>query len=411
MDKNNEAKLSYYRWIILAMIFLTSFIITYAQFQVSALAYKIMPELNLSSGQMASIMLAAMLPGVFLAIISGMLADRWGAKLVVSIGYIISIFGAFYRCWANSYWTLFVSMICIGFAAVMLNSNAAKMASSWFPRRQVGIVMGLYMSSASLGTALSQATTPLFSSTGRAYVFAGGMILLSGLLWVVLVRNAPEGTIPQPTMPVTAYLGNVAGNRNIWVVSLGLMFFMGAQMSYAGFLPTGLISVYGSSPARAGLMASLFTIGSLLGSIIIPLLSDRLGLIKPIVISAALMGAIVMYGGWVYQGSMSWSLLILGGFLLGACAPLLMAFPALLPDVGPMYAGSAGGIISTMQMLGAFFIPSMIIAPLAGSSFKIIFSLACLCCALIGLVTIFLPELGHRKQIGQTYDRSSEIDA
>jgi Nitrate/nitrite transporter len=398
MEIKKETNFSYYRWIILAMIFLTCFIITYAQFQVSALAYRIMPELILSSGQMASIMLASMLPGVLFAIISGMLADRWGAKLVVSIGYIISIFGAFYRCWAHSYWELFISMACIGFAGIMLNSNTAKMVASWFPRKQVSMAMGLFMSSVSLGTAVSQVTTPLFSTSSQAYLFAGVMIVLSGLLWVLLVKNTPEGTIAQPAMPVTAYLGKVVGNKDIWKVSFGMMFFMGAQMSYAGFLPTGLISVYGSSPARAGLMASLFTLGGLLGSVIIPALSDRLGLIKPIVITAAVIGAVAMYGGWFYQGPMSWCLLILGGFLLGACAPLLMAFPVLLPEVGPVYAGSAGGVISTLQMLGAFFIPSMIIAPLAGSNFNLIFALACLCCGLIAVVTIFLPELGVKSK-------------
>lgn len=408
MDNNQEVKNLSYRWVILAMIFLTCFIVTYAQFQVSALAYKIMPELKLSSGQMASIMLAPMLPGVLLAIMSGLLADRWGGKLVVSIGYIFTIFGAFYRCWANSYWELFLAMACIGFAGVMLNSNTAKMVASWFPRKQVGTAMGVFMSSVGLGAAISQATTPLFPSIGRAYLFAGVMILVIGLLWVVLVKNNPEGTISEPAMPMTKYLGKVAGNKNIWMVSLGMMFFMGAQMTYAGFLPTGLISGYGRDPSRAGFMASLFTMGGLLGSIIIPALSDRLGLIKPVVIAAAIIGAVTMYGGWFYQGSMSWVLLIMGGFGLGACAPLLMAFPALLPEVGPVYAGSAGGVIGTLQMMGAFFIPSMIIAPLAGSNFNMIFGLACLCCALIVFVAISLPELGAKSQTNTVYDYCDE---
>lgn len=403
MDNNNEVKYSNYRWIILAMMFFTCFVVFYAQFQISVLAYKIMPEMKLSSGQMSSIMLAPMLPGVFLAIIGGMLADRWGAKLLISIGYAISIFGAFYRCWANSYVGLFIAMICLGFVGVMLNANVAKMVSSWFPRKQVGTAMGIFGSSGSVATAVSQATTPLFSSISRAYLFAGVVVLVFGLLWVVLVKNNPKGVVAQPAMPATKYLGTVARNKNIWMVSLGMMFLMGAQMTYAGFLPTGLISVHGSSPARAGLMASLFTVGALLGSLIIPALSDRLGLIKPVIIAAAIIGTVSMYGGWFFQGSISGALLVIGGFMLGACAPLLMAFPALLPDVGPVYAGSAGGVICTLQMMGGFVIPSMIITPLAGSNFNIIFALACLCCGLIGLIAIFLPELGAKSSLPIKY--------
>jgi Nitrate/nitrite transporter len=393
---NNEARYSNYRWIVLAMMFFTCFVVFYAQFQVSALAYKIMPEMKLSSGQMSSIMLAPMLPGVFLAIIGGMLADRWGAKLVISAGYIISIFGAFYRCWAYSYSELFIAMLCLGFVGVMLNANVAKMVSSWFPRKQVGTAMGIFGSSGSVATAVSQATTPLFSSSSSAYLFAGVVVLVFGLLWVVLVKNTPKGVAAQPVMPVTSYLGTVVRNKNIWMVSFGMMFLMGAQMAYAGFLPTGLISVHGSSPASAGLMASLFTLGALLGSIAIPALSDRLGFIKPVIIAAAIMGMITMYGGWFFQGSISGGLLVIGGFMLGACAPLLMAFPALLPDVSPVYAGSAGGVICTMQMMGGFVIPSLIIAPLAGSNFNMIFALACLCCGLIAVIGLFLPELGTK---------------
>jgi len=48
--------------------------------------------------------------------------------------------------------------------------------------------------------------------------------------------------------------------------------------------------------------------------------------------------------------------------------PMIASLPMLLPEIGPVYAGSAGGIIATLQVIGAVVAPTFIITPLAGSS-------------------------------------------
>jgi hypothetical protein len=70
--------------------------------------------------------------------------------------------------------------------------------------------------------------------------------------------------------------------------------------------------------------------------------------------------------------------------------------PMLLPEIGPVYAGSAGGIIVTLMVLGAVLIPTFIITPLAGSNVTVLFGLAALCFALLIIPALFLPELGSR---------------
>lgn len=73
-----------------------------------------------------------------------------------------------------------------------------------------------------------------------------------------------------------------------------------------------------------------------------------------------------------------------------------MAFPMLLPEIGPAYAETAGGMIATLQLLGAFIIPAFIITPLAGTNFSMLFGLSSLFYALLGVVSLFLPELGAK---------------
>lgn len=81
------------------------FISNYIQFQVSALAYVVMPELGITPVQFSSLLMAPMLIAVFLSIPSGMLGDQIGSKKVVGIGCIISVIGAFGRLYAGSFGT------------------------------------------------------------------------------------------------------------------------------------------------------------------------------------------------------------------------------------------------------------------------------------------------------------------
>jgi NNP family nitrate/nitrite transporter-like MFS transporter len=88
--------------------------------------------------------------------------------------------------------------------------------------------------------------------------------------------------------------------------------------------------------------------------------------------------------------------LLLSGFMGSAVTPLMLSLPMLLPEIGPVYAGSAGGIISTMHVLGAVLIPTFVITPLAGPDAGILFGLAAVCFILMILPVVFLPELGAK---------------
>jgi len=61
-----------------------------------------------------------------------------------------------------------------------------------------------------------------------------------------------------------------------------------------------------------------------------------------------------------------------------------------------MYAGSAGGIITTLQVFGGVVVPSYVITRIAGSSSTMLFGLTAICCGLIVLPALFLPELGSK---------------
>ena len=289
------------------------------QFQISALAYRIIPELDLSARQFSTLT-APMLPGVLFSLVAGLLADKFGVKRVVTIGFIISIIGVYFRFAADNFLELFILMFLSGISITLLNANAAKLLGLWFPKEQLGTAMGLYFTATGVGITFSLATSPLFPTTKSAFLTAAYVMIGVWIAWIVLMRVKPEGSPDLPVMPVVKYLGVVVKACRIWPVGITLMLLMAVNMAVSGFLPTALIETKGIEPVKAGFITSLFSFGTILGSILIPFLSDWVGRKKPFLGPIAFLGAVCLYLAWIApQGINMFLFLLLGIFVGGVC--------------------------------------------------------------------------------------------
>lgn len=398
---NEVNKAHGYRWAILIIAYLNVCIATYNQFQVTVFAEYIMDAIGMNETQFAGAAMAPMLIGVFTAIIGGVLADRFGVKKIVIFGIVISIIGCIARVFATTYPTFFISMLALGLTVVLINGNAIKLMAAWFPENQVGLAMGVVFAGGSSGAALSQATTALFPTANTAFIVGTILLGITFLGWLFIVKDKPKGTPDMPQAPVIDYLKQVMKSKNVWIIGICMILFMSFQMTYATFLPTAILSM-GLDLAKAGLYASLFTVGGLLGSIIGPMISNATGVNKPTALLMSLVGGAIGILAFNFtDGILMAALLGVGGFLVGGVVPMCMSYPALLPEIGPVYAGTAGGLITTLQMAGAYIMPSYVITPIAmmggaGINFSTMFAIASVCGALIGVMVLILPELGRK---------------
>jgi NNP family nitrate/nitrite transporter-like MFS transporter len=397
MNDLDKTVLLPYRWVILAVAMLAGFIGTYAQFQLPPLAYKLMPALNISTSQFAALMGGPMTGSIFICILGGTLADRYGVKKVVTVGLILAVIGCTFRYAVTSFWPFFILTVLAGLASGLLIANISKLFGAWFPQEQMGTIMGIFMTSPMLAMFAGTATTALFPSEASAFLFAGALCLVILILWLIFARNKPEGAPLLPVLPTLQYLGKAARSPRVWLAGIGMFFVMGCSMAFTSFLPNVLHDLRGVDPVRAGFYASVNTLGGVFGSFLGPVICSRMGFMKPYLILVALLGAAGTFWSWQLPIGVAIVIaLIVAGFLQNAISPLFLSMPMLLPEIGPRYAGSAGGIISTIQVLGAVAVPTFIITPLAGSNANILFGLAALCLALIAIPVLFLPELGSR---------------
>jgi MFS family permease len=176
---------SSYRWVIVAVSMLAGFIGSYAQFQLPPLAYKLMPALHISESQFGALMGGPMIGSIFICLIGGTLADRYGVKSIVTVGLVLSVIGCTFRYAAASFWPFLFLTILAGLSSGLLVCNLSKLFGAWFRPEQMGMLMGLYMVSPMLAGFAGTASTPLFPSEASAFIFSGIACLIILVLWLV----------------------------------------------------------------------------------------------------------------------------------------------------------------------------------------------------------------------------------
>ncbi|MDF7682265.1 MFS transporter [Lactobacillus sp. ESL0679] len=396
MEAKKLPVLSSYRWVILGIIALMDMISNYTQFQISALATQIMPQLHISTAQFSSLLMAPMLVAVFLSIPSGMLADKFGAKRVVTIGCIVSVIGAYGRLFAHSFITMMLVLMMFGVYMALLNANTIKIFSTWF-KQDTNVAMGIFFASASIGITLSQLTNSLFANVQAAYIFSSTVLLVLTVLWILLVKDTPEGEPVPKSEPVTKYLSVVVKSKKTWLVGITGGIGSAATMSFTGILPQALINGRGVAVASAGAIASVATIGSLLGSLIAPAVTNNLNKAKPFMLLTRIVAAISIFATWfVPMGGLMMANLVIGGFFGAANGPLMQGMVAAFPEIGPKYAGSAGGLVGTIQLLLSYIF-TVIISAIAGQNFMVTFGIQAVLTAATMIFITILPDANHVK--------------
>ena len=382
---------SNYKYIVVTILFLGLFIGNYFQYQLSPLAARIMKEFHLTPVQFSSIFSAPMLASIFLGIIAGILSDKFGVKKICAIGLIIMTIGLWIRPFSSNYMGLYIGMILAGFGVTSLNINMSKIISAWFEPSKIGPLMGITMAGCTLGMTLATATTAYLPSTKIAFFISAILCTIILIIWLLFMKDGQETPIREQPSAKEFFIKSLK-NKNIWLVGLCLMCIMGCNVCLTSFLPTALMS-RGVSEQTAGLLTSALTLGNLFGSFIGTALIAKLGKIKPCLIVLSIVVAVCSAFAWSFSTAGIVLLLGVTGFAFGTLVPIFMSFPALLPEIGPECAGSATGIVSTLELIGAVVIPTYIITPIAGQNFSLYFILAGICMIVCAIVALLLPEL------------------
>jgi nitrate/nitrite transporter NarK len=389
-----------YRWVILGIAWLTVVCLFWSWFLIPPLASRLTADLGLSHLQYTLIFTAPVMMAIWCAITAGAAADRFGIRRVVAIVAFLGGAGGLARAFAPNFEVMFIMTCLVGIAAYGSMSNLPKLVAIWFPPKQAGFAAGIYSMSIGLGLTLGLFTAPLFPDWQTAFTVVGIITLVAALLWVLLARNAPKGVeIKMP--PMISGIKSGLRSRNILLVCAVYFLFMGTFTAFSGNFPEALELIHNISPATAGTITALFTGGGIVGNLLVPTLSDRLGLRKPFIYGSVIIIPVCLFAAWQLAPSVAtWILVFLGGLGVGTFPPVILTLPLELPEIGQEHVGGTTGLMLTAHAMGGVIIPLLVISPILSSGTSGAYTTGFLVMAILLIVavipTLFLRETGRR---------------
>jgi MFS family permease len=172
------------RWLVLGAFLLVS-----ATTQLMWLTYApIAPELHTLGGLSESqvVALSAVFPLLYIVISVpvGQIIDRYGFRVAILIGAVLTAGGAAVRIASPSFGVLLAGSLIIALGQPFVLNSATTLNAAWFPGSEAGRANGLFVASLFAGMIVSLGLTPLLFSA------FGGTSSRTSLTWVAVVYAA-----------------------------------------------------------------------------------------------------------------------------------------------------------------------------------------------------------------------------
>lgn len=355
-------------------------------------------ELHFTDSDFSNIIFTYSLTYMLGQFMGGVLSDRHGPRLIVSIGMVVAV----------------IANLCMGFAAIpfvfmlvgAVNGGAQstgwsgtlKNMAPWYSRRERGVVMAWWATCYVLGAFLATrfATWSIsqnapFADWGWRRVFWMPAVVLAGIaiLFALLTRNRPSDVeLPEldeidpddPEIGETerhtdnqndtvgfSDIFEVLGHSAVWVT--GMMYFLLKLTRYSimFWTPIYLVEHLGMDKVAAGNTSSWYDLVGFLGAVFAGYASDKLFSSRRFPVGSIMLlglaGACYLEPTIIRWGDYGPALaLALMGFMTYGPDTLMTGAGAM--DIGtPRRAATAAGVINGMgscgQLISPFLVPYM----------------------------------------------------
>lgn len=341
----------------------------------------------------SAISLGAMLS----AVTGGMLGDRFGVRPVVGLGALLMAGALLARAEAPTYGMALASMAAFGLSLGCVAPNLSKTVGLWFPPHELGLANGIALGANGAGIALGAILTPYWADAVGGWrpvtTTLAVAVAFLGVTWLLAVRDR---SVAGSARGLFEGMRQVVRVRDVWILATCYLLFLGGYLGIYGYLPTYLVQEQGLSPGVSGTMVSLILWGFVAGALLLPPLSDRIGLRRAVFAPGMICaGALAFLSGLPTGPELAAVMLVWG--LAAGVVPLLFVVPLELPGVGPALGGAAIGMALTAGFLGGFLSP-LIGMPLVAIHPLLGFAFWGSCYAAAGILFLTLRETGPRAQ-------------
>jgi len=176
-------------------------------------------DLNLNAEQLGLITSAYFLTFGLFQLPLGVLLDKYGARKVQSILFLIAAVGAILFSLGNDVWSLVTARGLIGLGVSGALMAAFKAFAVWFPKERLPLLIGLFMSAGGMGAIV--ASTPLemalqITDWRGVYLFIGIVTIFVGVLIFFIVPEKQENNYNEKALPVLKVLKHIYTSYAFW---------------------------------------------------------------------------------------------------------------------------------------------------------------------------------------------------
>ena len=354
------------------------------------LGIPIRKELGLTDVQLSWLAAIAILNGSFWRLLFGILADRYGGRIVFTLLTLATIIPSYMVSQANTYNELMIWAFFVGMAGNSF-SIGISWNSAWYPREQKGFALGIF-GAGNVGASVTKLIGPTLIALIPAAGLAGGFIpggwrfvpflycillaVMAVAMWIFTPRQDIKPGADRSMLEMLKPLKFI----RVWRFSLYYVVVFGAYVALSVWLPKYYVDVYGLELKHAALLTTLFIFPASLLRPVGGYLSDKFGARRIMYWVFGLMLAACLFLSMpsakivldvptsvdpsgqreAFAFSMGVTWFTIWVFIVGMCMGVgKAAVYKYIPEYFPQDVGAVGGLVGMLGALGGFFLPPL----------------------------------------------------
>lgn len=359
-------------WGLGALLYLIAF---YQRVAPAVITDKLMTEFALGAAALGNLSAFYFYSYVAMQIPTGVIADRWGPRKLLTLGAGVAAVGSALFTLAPNVWWANAGRLLIGGSVAVAFVSMLKLATHWFTPRQFTLASGMALFVGVVGGVFAGVPLRwLVEAFGWRNVM-GVSALLTALLCVAIWLRVRDD--PQDAGYASHYVGDhraihetsilrglmeVLSYRNTWLLLFTPGGPAGGMLTFAGLWGVPyLIQIHGLAPKQAAAITSAMLVAWALGGPLLGTASERMRRRKPpYVLTCAL--AVMAWAVLVFAPPLPLMallpLLLALGFVSGS---IIIGFAYAKESVPLRLAGTASGVTNMGVMLGG-----MVLQPAVG---------------------------------------------
>jgi MFS transporter, NNP family, nitrate/nitrite transporter len=323
---------------------------------ISSLIPNIRADIPLTDGQVSLVTAVPVILGSLLRIFLGFWTNRFGARWLFFLSFVILIFPVFYISIADSFIDLIIGGLFLGIGGAVFSIGVTSLPK-YYPKEKHGLVNGIY-GAGNIGTAITSFAAPMVASA-LGWTTAVRMFIILLILFALLNFLLGDRKESKVQTSLGEQIKGVYRDEKLWFLSLFYFITFGSFVAFTVYLPNFLVNHFGLDSVDAGIRTAGFITLATLMRPIGGWLGDRF---NPLFILMFVFNGLAVSGA-ILSFSPTITLYTIGCLTIALCAGIGNgAIFKLVPFYFSKQAGIVNGIVSAIGGLGGFFPPLVLTA-------------------------------------------------